>query len=115
MGLDIYFDKQEAEEAGLELYETRNGSDESIFREAIAMLFTCTVPKDSGQQGEYLTWLFEKRSAFNVPNADHAVCADVIGVGSDKEYLSVRANKWGQTYFPLTAWLREHNINWYEA
>ena len=113
MGLDIYFNKNNAIEAGLVLHHSRNGSDESIFRQAIAMMFACSVPKCE-QELDYLNWLFEKRSAFNVPNANHAVCADVIGV-ADEEYLSVRANKWGQTYAPLTAWLRENNINWYEA
>lgn len=44
-----------------------------------------------------------------VPGCEHFVSNDGAG-----DNIVVRANKWGNTYAPLTEWLTEHSIPWSE-
>jgi hypothetical protein len=98
MGLGIGFSREAAVKAGLVIFEDREGTDESI---AQAMA-------EEHANADYIRYLSEVREYIQVPNAFHSVSND--GVGS----IVVRANKWGNTYYPLTRWLTEHGIEWTE-
>lgn len=99
MGMDVYFNKTAAVAAGLVLRIERNGSDERIAEEQAA----------EHPDLDYIEWLSSASLVMDVPNANHSVSADVY-----EETVSVRANKWGSTYAPLTEWLLEHGISWGE-
>lgn len=100
MGLDLYFSKQKALEAGLQLVIETNGTAEDIAR----------AEQDSDIDPEYLKWLKEDVQVIAVPNSEYRVVADACGEG-----FVVRANKWGNVYAPLTAWLQANNIPWDEC
>lgn len=93
MGLDIAFNRKQAEEAGL------------IFK---------IIPNDGtyneDDDPDYIEWCKASQECIAVPNTDHYVSNDC----SSTDKVIVRANKWGTTYYPLTAWLKEHNIQWSE-
>jgi hypothetical protein len=93
MGLDIGFNRKAAEKAGL------------VFK---------TLPNDGtydeDDDPEYISWCKDSHECIAVPNTDHYVSNDS---GSD-EHVVVRANRWGSTYYPLTAWLTDHGITWDE-
>ena len=58
---------------------------------------------------EHADWLDEVALVMDVPGTDH--CVDVqVNDGT----LIVRANKWGNTYWPLTEWLHSKGIEWGE-
>lgn len=100
MGLDIYFNKAKALKAGLVITEEINGSAEDIAR---------SLALGDQENPDYLKWLQEKSSVTNVPGTNYLVNVDVM-----EEGLAIRANKWGTTYAPLTAWLTKKNITWTE-
>lgn len=93
MGLDIGFKRKAAEKAGL------------VFK---------IIPNDGcyneDDDPDYISWCKASHECIAVPGTDHYVSNDT---GSD-EYVVVRANKWGSTYYPLTAWLIKNNIDWDE-
>ena len=93
MGLDIAFDRKKAVAAGLMFEIIPN--DETF---------------DSNDDPDYIEWCLKSQECIAVPNSDHYVANDS---GSD-EYVVVRANKWGHTYYPLTGWLTKHGITWSE-
>lgn len=99
MGLDIAFNKKQAEAAGLMFFKRKNGTQEDI-NNAIAA--------DDDQ--DYIDYLKTEETCFRVPGAEQVVVAHECADGD----VSVRANKWGRTYAPLTAWLVEHGIGWSE-
>lgn len=103
MGLDIYFSKAKALAAGLVITEETNGTPEDIARASE------DCPPFSVDQ-DYIKWLSEKSSVTQVPGTDYLVNVDVMEDG-----LAIRANRWGTTYAPLTAWLTKHGIEWSEA
>ncbi len=37
-----------------------------------------------------------------------------LSVFNETINIQVRANRWGDSYAPLTEWLKEHNIEWDE-
>ena len=96
MGLDLYFNKQKAIDAGLIITEEPNGTPEEI-------------AEHQEQDPGYAGWLAQTSEIVQVPNADHCVCACTSG-----DELSIRANHWGPTYAPLTTWLKQNNIEWGE-
>ena len=99
MGLDIAFDRKKAVAAGIVMKMIPNGCAESIAR---AEADECPDP-------DYIAWLKEEELCIQVPGMEGWVSDD--GVGED---FVVRANTWGRVYGPLTAWLREHGIEWDE-
>jgi len=90
MGLDVAFSTKLALQAGLKI--TIGYNDWSELRE-------------DGYDDAKDSLCYEMA----VPNADHFVDADVM-----LENIVVRANKWGNTYAPLTTWLKDNNIPWSE-
>ena len=99
MGLDVRFNKTKAVEAGLILRDRANGSPEEL---AIALKHESSP--------DYIAWLKEVEATMEVPNRDGVyISADI-----HEDSITVRANKWGLTYIPLTDWLREHSITWEE-
>lgn len=99
MGLDIAFDRKKAVAAGISMKMIPNGDAESIAR---AEADECPDP-------DYIAWLKAEELCVQVPGMEGWVSDD--GVGTE---IVVRANKWGQVYGPLTAWLRANNIQWDE-
>jgi len=100
MGLDLYFSKAKALAAGMVLEQETNGSAEDIAH---------SVSLGDQENPEYLNWLKEVVNVTQVPGAKHRV-----NVWDGGEELSIRANKWGITYEPLTQWLKANNITWQE-
>jgi hypothetical protein len=97
MGLDISFNRKQAENAGMEFSLRRNASLKTI-ADAIG-------DPDTG----YLEWLKSSTNYLKVPNSEHYVSDD-----GDPACIIVRANKWGITYKPLTDWLTANRIEWHE-
>lgn len=98
MGTDLYFNKQQAIDAGLK--------------------FSVAGPRGTAQQiqdaectgdASYVEFLCQCPEVLKVPNAEHYVEVDSL----DKLAV-VRANPWGPTYAPLTQFLNEHHITWME-
>jgi len=98
MGLDILFNKDKAVKAGLILTYEQNGTEEEI---KYAM---------ENDDRSYASWLCKSSLVLQVPYADHKVITEETNIGN----LIVRANKWGQTYAPLTRFLEENDIAWDE-
>lgn len=90
MGLDISFSTKQALKAGAEISLS---SDE----------VTDAMDKDF----EYLMKIQHNWNSCN--NDHHFVQVDIC-----TDSMSVRANKWGNTYKPLTAWLKYHDIEFTE-
>lgn len=116
MGLDISFNKQAALDAGLVIISQQRGTPEEIHAAELEVL------QGTGDLG-YLAWLRSSADFFEVPYGDHFVEAatskylkgGLEGIPENWTVsLVVRANKWGNTYDPLTAWLRTNNIEWSE-
>jgi len=99
MGLDIAFNRQQVIDAGLVLEMVPNATDEQL---AFAL-------EDEYPDPNYIQWMYESTECVHVPYCNHLVSNDSIG-----DTIVVRANKWGKTYEPLTAWLTQHDINWNE-
>lgn len=93
MGLDIGFNRKKAEEAGMVFEILPNNGTYS----------------DKDDQ-DYIDWCNASNECIKVPYTDHYVQNDS---GSSNKVI-VRANMWGNTYYPLTRWLQEHNIKWDE-
>lgn len=93
MGLDITFNRKQAEEAGM---------------------FFKVIPNDGIYDEEddpaYIQWCLSSTECIQVPGQDHFVAND----SGDPNRVMVRANKWGNTYYPLTDWLTKHEIKWSE-
>jgi len=98
MGLDISFNKEAAVAAGLILTQTQRGTDEEVDQ---------AITTDDRE--EYIEWLREKVTVITVPTANVSAEAEDFD-GS----LTVRANKWGRVYGPLTGWLTVNQITWRE-
>lgn len=92
MGLDIAFNRKEAEKAGLEFELIPNNGT-----------------YDEGDDPEYIRWCQDSEECIKVPGCDHYTSNS--GTGTD---VVVRANKWGSTYYPLTEWLVANGIKWSE-
>ena len=90
MGLDLYFREDKAHEAGAE------------FRRHTSSYMQYDNEPD--YQTDYSILVPGMKAG--------AQCT----FGSDKglPVVSVRANKWGNNYEPLTRWLTENNIKWEE-
>lgn len=99
MGLDVSFNRARALEAGLEMVMERNASDESI-AQAIA-------EKDNP---EFIQWMQQTVECVRVPGREY-----LVENGGVDDVIILRANRWGNTYAPLTEWLKTHNIEWDEA
>ena len=97
MGLDITFDRTRAQEAGIKFETFPNASPESI-----------EASKDDPDKN-YQAYLASSTRYIEVPNSGHFVADDGVG-----DFITVRANKWGRTYEPLTQWLVNNNIDWEE-
>ncbi len=97
MGLDIAFNRAEAEAAGIEYETIMNGEWSSILREGLAMYGNYPDP-------DHLAWLLEEDHCIKVPGTDMLVSDDGI------DCIVVRANQWGDVYTPLTEWLNHHGI-----
>lgn len=98
MGLDIAFNRKAALEAGLVIKTLDNGTEDEIAE---------AIQDDLG--AEYIEYLRGQTNCIVVPDAEHLVADDGC-----EENIIVRANKWGHTYAPLTAWLTANNITWTE-
>ena len=98
MGLDLYFNRKAAIDAGLQLSVERNGDDESI-----------ALSHGVGDDPEYTAWLEASSEVIAVPGTELFVTNDGIG-----DNIAIRANKWGRVYEPITNWLKANNITWGE-
>ena len=109
MGLDISFNRKQALQAGLKIKTIRNGSDEDI---AIEEFSEHCDP-------EYLAWLKREDEVIEIPDAALNSWGQPrytdSGSSPDHEHFSIRANKWGTIYEPLTNWLKANNIEWSEG
>ena len=109
MGLDIRFNRKQALAAGLKVKTMRNGSDEDI---AIQEASQYDDP-------EYLAWLKREDEVIEIPDAALNSWGQPrytdSGSSPDHEHFSIRANKWGSIYEPLTNWLKANNIEWSEG
>ena len=99
MGLDISFNRTAAIAAGIKLSVLRNGSDSDIAIEE------ANPDKDP----EYIQWLKAESECMEVPGLGTFVTNDGIG-----DNITIRANKWGRVYAPMTNWLKANNITWGE-
>ena len=104
MGLDVAFNRTRALAAGLVLKQDTNGTAEDIRR------VEAQLASGEGQHDDdYVAWLKQEITLVEVPYANHLVQDDGIG-----DTIAVRANRWGNTYVPLTKWLTEKGIAWTE-
>ncbi len=92
MGLDIGFNRAAAIAAGMEFKTIPN---DGVF--------------DEDDAPDYIEWCKASTNCIKVPDTDWYISDDGVG-----ESIVVRANKWGSSYAPLTAWLTKHNIEWSE-
>jgi len=99
MGLDVVFNKQQAIDAGMRVWMEQNGHDWEVEQ----------ATKD-GMSLDYIAWLKEQSQVCRIPGEYFMSNCDDIG----EDRVMVRANKWGQTYAPLTTFLSENNISWEE-
>ena len=90
MGLDISFSLEKALEAGLE-----------------TKVDLCDY-RDMGEPEQTVELLLK------VPNSGYWVGMFTCAQQDGEVAVSVRANKWGETYGPLTSWLQSNNIAWEE-
>ena len=104
MGLDIAFNRAAAVEAGIQFEMIPNGDAIRIKEVEQELLDN----PDSYNTIEYLKWLKRVDRCILVPGTDHYV--EEGGVDD----IIVRANRWGNTYWPLTEWLAANNIKWTE-
>ena len=98
MGLDLAFNRETAQKAGIVITQERRGSDDEI-----------TYALESGVDKEYLAWLSSLVTYISIPGTNMSV--EDCGSSDD---IVVRANKWGRVYEPLTNWLKANNIEWSE-
>ena len=101
MGLDITFDYQPAVDAGIELRVEPNGTAAEIVE-----------AKESGQL-DYAAWLEREELLMKVPERGVWIVADEY-LSETEHTLTVRANKWGESYEPLTNFLKANGIEWEE-
>lgn len=107
MGLDISFSKAKAIEAGMVLTIERRGTDSEI-----AEYKASTASDDDPDYLKYLVGSYVHARIFlgiGLGNKSF----EVDGYANDT--LFVRANKWGNLYAPLTAWLSANQISWIES
>ena len=98
MGLDLYFDRKAAIDAGLKVFIERNGTDTSI-----------AVAEAHNEDPEYIAWLKAESEVIAIPDTGMHVSNDGID-----DRIAIRANKWGRVYEPMTNWLKTNNITWGE-
>ena len=106
MGLDVFFNRQAATAAGMQFQTFTKGQPEQIEK---ARLVHLANPDDAWSEDHYL-WLQKDDPCLRVPGINWV--SD--GGHPDFPYTSVRANRWGNTYEPLTDWLKTHHIQWEE-
>ena len=104
MGLDVSFSKEKAVAAGLHLYIGEPNGDAMEIRNA----------KDRGSY-DFANWLEARPLLLYVPTAAHTVEYNEYVDDDSNTSLFVRANRWGNTYYPLTNWLIANNIEWDEG
>ena len=92
MNLDITFSRQEAIDCGFTFEMARNGSDKQI------------------KEYEVERFLLIDIELINIPHTS----ISLINASLDSELVSVRANKWGPAYLPLTKWLKINRVEWQE-
>ena len=97
MGLDISFDRKKALAAGIEVQVTTRGTEDEI------------LAASENEDPEGYSYLTELVTFVRVQSMNAWVEDDGY-----EDCFVVRANKWGRTYFPLTNWLRSHDIPWDE-
>lgn len=109
MSLDISFNRAAAIAAGIELRSEQRGSDDQIEG----------ARRDPEFDPSYLRYLEGVAEYVRVPAMLYQDGGETLpfwvennGVGGR---IFVRANRWGDTYAPLTVWLTEHNIQWEES
>jgi hypothetical protein len=105
MGLDIAFNREAANRAGIETDYLRNSTDDDIIDALIERLVNGAFMYGD----DHFKWLTEMRQCVKVPGTEYWLNADGVD-----DYI-VRANKWGVAYEPLTNWLRANNIEWTEC
>lgn len=93
MGLDVAFNRAQAVAAGMEFKSIPNDGKFD----------------DEDDDADYIAWCKASTDCIKVPSTDYYVADDGVG-----DNICVRANKWGTSYAPLTAWLTKHNIEWSE-
>ena len=103
MGLDISFNKERAKQAGMLFGSNLNGDADQIKEEESAL------HPDMG----YVAWLKEETQCIQLPIGYKE---DDFTRGYDEfdGNMSVRANRWGDFYAPLTKFLKENDIEWSE-
>lgn len=105
MGLDVSFNREQALAAGMRTRIEPNGSMREIY---------LAQNRDYVDQ-DYLDWLCQNTELIQFPNMQHWVDNGLVTDKPPRELVIVRANKWGETYEPLTRWLKAHKITWQEG
>ena len=98
MGLDVAFNRAAATAAGMRFQEIPNGTAEEN---------AAASPETDGRG--YCDWLKESDLCIQVDGMEYWTDG-----GRDPEEIVVRANKWGNTYHPLTKFLEANGIPWTE-
>ena len=99
MGLDIAFDRNEAIAAGMDVKHERNGSDGAIQEEL-------TLLNEGNGDARHLAWLQEHTTIVKLPNIDWWLVD-----GGNKTETVVRANRWGDSFAPVMAFLTMNKIH----
>ena len=104
MGLDLAFNREQAIAAGMEVSSQRNGTDGEI-QETLSRFY-----EGYDEQAEpRLFWLESYQYLVRIPDEDFWLVDS-----GNKDRVIVRANKWGESYEPITQFLTDNNIQWSE-
>lgn len=99
MGMDVFFDREAAEKAGM-TFEVRPRCTPEEREEILRM-----YPHDRF----YCEWAEQSEEIAHIPHTD----IRVENTGYD--CVCLRANRWGRVYEPLTDWLKANGIEWAEG
>lgn len=97
MGIDVFFSRAKAIEAGMPVRETIRGNEHEINK------------AKEYDDPSYLQWLNKSIKVITVPGTEFH-----LEDGGADEYIVVRANPWGRVHGPLTQWLEANNIEYGE-
>ena len=100
MGLDIAFSTKAALDAGAEI---------SLYRPDYMDEMNADIIATGGKPANF-EYLMKIEHQWSGRDDD----SHFVQVSVNNDNICVRANKWGNTYTPLTAWLKQNDIEWSE-
>lgn len=113
MGTDVSFNRQQAEAAGLVTKVMQNGSQQEIEgqKQTLKSLWYESDSHDIfGDEERHLAYLQREDLYIQCPGRGVWLHSGRY----DSDTICVTANRWGDSYAPLTKWLKSHNIEWSE-